>query len=141
VALVRKDVSEESIAFIIRVKSICELGTTLAVTSNLSVMYMKNAVFGDVTPCESCEKRPFRGTFLLHHQSERISELKTSVVSKNSSSNVHYWNRQQKLSADKQFRYPCITVGRIFIKQRSGAVQAFFFLCVDVTKTIRGFPF
>jgi hypothetical protein len=34
VALVRTDVSEELSASIIRVKRICELGTTLAVTSN-----------------------------------------------------------------------------------------------------------
>jgi hypothetical protein len=34
VALVKTDVSEELSAFIIRVTRICELGTTLAVTSN-----------------------------------------------------------------------------------------------------------
>jgi hypothetical protein len=34
VAVVRNDVSEEYIAFIIRVKRISELGTTLAVTRN-----------------------------------------------------------------------------------------------------------
>jgi hypothetical protein len=34
VALVRKDDSEERIASIIKVTRICELGTTLAVTSN-----------------------------------------------------------------------------------------------------------
>jgi hypothetical protein len=34
VALVRSDVSEELSAFFIRVTKICELGTTLAVTSN-----------------------------------------------------------------------------------------------------------
>jgi hypothetical protein len=34
VALVRTDASEESIAYIIRVRRIGELGTTLAVTSN-----------------------------------------------------------------------------------------------------------
>jgi hypothetical protein len=34
VALVRTDVLEELSAFIIRVTRICELGTTLAITSN-----------------------------------------------------------------------------------------------------------
>jgi hypothetical protein len=38
VALVRTDVSEESIASIIRVTRIGELGTTLAVTSNRSTL-------------------------------------------------------------------------------------------------------
>jgi hypothetical protein len=36
VALVKSDVSEERIAFIIRVTRVGELGTTLAVTSNRS---------------------------------------------------------------------------------------------------------
>jgi hypothetical protein len=36
VALVRKDVTGESIASIIRVKRISDIGTTLAVTSNCS---------------------------------------------------------------------------------------------------------
>jgi hypothetical protein len=35
-ALVRADVSEECVAYIIRVERIAELGTTLAVTSNSS---------------------------------------------------------------------------------------------------------
>jgi hypothetical protein len=38
VALVRTDVSKESIASIIRVTTIGELGTTLAVTSNRSTL-------------------------------------------------------------------------------------------------------
>jgi hypothetical protein len=38
VALVRTDVSEESIAYIIRVRRIGELGTTLAVISNRSTL-------------------------------------------------------------------------------------------------------
>jgi hypothetical protein len=39
VPLVRTDVSEESIATIIRVTRLVELGTTIAVTSNLSTLY------------------------------------------------------------------------------------------------------
>jgi hypothetical protein len=35
VALVRTDVSEECITFVFSVKRFCDLGTTLAVTSNL----------------------------------------------------------------------------------------------------------
>jgi hypothetical protein len=38
VAVVRTDISEERIAFIIRVKKVSELGTTLAVTSNRSTL-------------------------------------------------------------------------------------------------------
>jgi hypothetical protein len=38
VALVRTDVSEEHVAFIIRMRRIGELGTTLAVTSNRSTL-------------------------------------------------------------------------------------------------------
>jgi hypothetical protein len=41
VALVRRDVSEELIASIIRVTRICEVGTTLAVTSNRSTLRFK----------------------------------------------------------------------------------------------------
>jgi hypothetical protein len=37
VALVKTDVSEESITYIIRVERICELGTTLGVTSDWSI--------------------------------------------------------------------------------------------------------
>jgi hypothetical protein len=42
VALVRTDVSEERIVFIIRVTTICELGTTLAVTSNRITLHAAN---------------------------------------------------------------------------------------------------
>jgi hypothetical protein len=48
VAVVRTDVSEESIGSIIRVIRISELGTT-----------MKNAVFGEVTQCCSYRNRVF----------------------------------------------------------------------------------
>jgi hypothetical protein len=44
VALVRTDVSEESIASIIRMESIGELGTTLAITSNRSTLRRNNYV-------------------------------------------------------------------------------------------------
>jgi hypothetical protein len=46
VAVMRIDVSEERVDFIIRVKRVSELGTTLTV---------KNVVFWDVTPCGSWE--------------------------------------------------------------------------------------
>jgi hypothetical protein len=67
-ALVRTDVSEERIVCIFRVTRIGEPETTLAVTSNRSmlrrntnyvrfevftVVTMKNGVFWDVTPCGS----------------------------------------------------------------------------------------
>jgi hypothetical protein len=32
---------------------------------------MKNAVFLDVTPCDFCKNRGFRGTFRLHHQGDK----------------------------------------------------------------------
>jgi hypothetical protein len=41
VALVRTDVSEELSASVIRVTRICELGTTLAVTSNRRTPFVK----------------------------------------------------------------------------------------------------
>jgi hypothetical protein len=31
---------------------------------------MKNAVFWDLKPCDSCKKRRFGGTYGLHHQGE-----------------------------------------------------------------------
>jgi hypothetical protein len=44
VALVRTDVLEERIASIIRAKRICELGTTLAVTSVIQLLFTANVV-------------------------------------------------------------------------------------------------
>jgi Rieske Fe-S protein len=35
----------------------------------------KNAVFWDVTPRGSCKNQRFGGTYRLHHQGERISEV------------------------------------------------------------------
>jgi hypothetical protein len=32
---------------------------------------MKNSVFWDVTPCDSCKKRRFGGRFRHHHQGEK----------------------------------------------------------------------
>jgi hypothetical protein len=40
---------------------------------------MKNAVFWDVAPCESCVNRRFGGTYLLHLQGTKISERGTSL--------------------------------------------------------------
>jgi hypothetical protein len=44
VALIRTEVSEECIAFIVRVTRISELGTTLAVTSDRSTL-LRNAMY------------------------------------------------------------------------------------------------
>jgi hypothetical protein len=41
---------------------------------------MKNAVFWDVTPCRSCEKRRFAGTYRPIIKVKRISELGTTVA-------------------------------------------------------------
>jgi hypothetical protein len=46
---------------------------------------MKNAVFGDVTPCGSCQNWRFGGTYRLHHQSDKIRELGTLAVTSNRS--------------------------------------------------------
>jgi hypothetical protein len=60
VALVRRDVSEELSASIIRVKRIGELGTTLVVRFEVfKAVTMKNGVFWVVTPCGSCKNRRF----------------------------------------------------------------------------------
>jgi hypothetical protein len=58
VALVRTDVSEELMAFTIRVKRIGELGTTafFIVTAVSTSNLVKNAVFCDMTKYSSCEQ-------------------------------------------------------------------------------------
>jgi hypothetical protein len=45
-------------------------------------MTMKNAVFWDVAPCDSCKNRVFGGTYRLHHQGER-NQLATNNVNSN----------------------------------------------------------
>jgi hypothetical protein len=53
VALVRTDVSEELSASIIRVTRICEIGTTIAVTSNRrSVLHYISCLFSFMALCE-----------------------------------------------------------------------------------------
>jgi hypothetical protein len=42
--------------------------------------FLKTAVFWDVMPCGSCKNQCFGGTYLPHHQDERISELGTLAV-------------------------------------------------------------
>jgi hypothetical protein len=32
---------------------------------------MKNTVFWDVTPCDSCKSRRFGGTYRFHHQGDK----------------------------------------------------------------------
>jgi hypothetical protein len=36
---------------------------------------IKNTVFWDVTPCESCKNRRFGGKYRLHYQNDKIGEL------------------------------------------------------------------
>jgi hypothetical protein len=43
-----------------------------------SCLYLKNAVFWDVTPCGSCKNRRFRGSYRLHMT--RIGELRTALA-------------------------------------------------------------
>jgi hypothetical protein len=43
-------------------------------------MTMKNGVFWDVTPCGSCKKRRFGGTWRLLHQGDKIGELGTTQL-------------------------------------------------------------
>jgi hypothetical protein len=40
---------------------------------------LKNAVFWDVMPCNSCVNRRFRGTYHLHLQGRKIHERGSSV--------------------------------------------------------------
>jgi hypothetical protein len=47
VAFIRTDGSEEHITFIVRVTRISKLGTTLAVTSNRSMLYRKKKLFSN----------------------------------------------------------------------------------------------
>jgi hypothetical protein len=41
---------------------------------------MKNAIFWHVMPCGSFMKRPFVGTYRLHHQGEKTSELEAMLA-------------------------------------------------------------
>jgi hypothetical protein len=41
---------------------------------------MKNVVFWDVTPCDSCRKRRFRGSIASNIRVERLSELGTMLA-------------------------------------------------------------
>jgi hypothetical protein len=43
---------------------------------------MKNAVFGDVKPCGSCNNQRFVGTYRLHHQGDKNRRGKENVSSK-----------------------------------------------------------
>jgi hypothetical protein len=44
---------------------------------------MKNGVFWDVTPCDSCNNRRFGGTWRLHHQGEKaLSSSETSALTR-----------------------------------------------------------
>jgi hypothetical protein len=41
------------------------------VTTQKLIIFLKNAVFWDVTPCGSCKNRRFGGTYYLHHYGEK----------------------------------------------------------------------
>jgi hypothetical protein len=41
---------------------------------------MKNAVFWNVTPCDSCEDRRFGATYLLHHQDETNQRARKAIA-------------------------------------------------------------
>jgi hypothetical protein len=47
---------------------------------------MKNAVFWDVTPCDSCKSRRFGGTYRFHHQGDK--NRRSRNVSSNSVSRI-----------------------------------------------------
>jgi ribosome-associated translation inhibitor RaiA len=59
--LVRADVSEQLIAFIMRVERISKLGTAL-----------KNGIFWNVTPCGSHKNQRFGVTYHVHLPGENI---------------------------------------------------------------------
>jgi hypothetical protein len=44
-------------------------------------MTMENTVFWDVTPCGSCKKSSFGGTYRLHHQAEESQQARDDVRS------------------------------------------------------------
>jgi hypothetical protein len=54
-------------------KQKCKIIPVLNYISN-----MKNVVFWDVTQCGSCKNQRFGGTYDLHYQSKRISEIGTT---------------------------------------------------------------
>jgi hypothetical protein len=44
---------------------------------------VKNSVFWDVTPCESCKNKRFVKTYRLHHQGEENQRAGMSAVTSN----------------------------------------------------------
>jgi hypothetical protein len=44
-------------------------------------IYLKNAVFWDVTPCDSCKNQSFGGTYRLHHQGDKNRRARNNVSS------------------------------------------------------------
>jgi hypothetical protein len=43
---------------------------------------MKNAVFWNVTLCDSCKDRRFGGTYRFHYQGEKIRSVRNKIRSK-----------------------------------------------------------
>jgi hypothetical protein len=82
VALVRTDVSEESIAFIIRVARIGELGTMLTATSNRSTLRGNSIHFSETSVLTRATRRNITedGT---HHSSESCVKWRRVVQVKN----------------------------------------------------------
>jgi hypothetical protein len=88
VGLVKIDMSMEHFASIFRVEIISELGTTAvtdcnsdSITIKITSYCLKNAVFWDVTPGDSCKNRRFGRTYLLHHQSDMNLRARNNVSS------------------------------------------------------------
>jgi hypothetical protein len=75
VGLVRTDVSEASIASIIRVKRVSELGTTLEVISNRSMLRRKTKLL--VTP-----NIVLNSSSLLTQMMEELPSYETSVLTR-----------------------------------------------------------
>jgi hypothetical protein len=48
-----------------------EYGADIKIHSKNNSNSMKNAVFRDVTPCDTCKNRRFRGKYRLHLQNEK----------------------------------------------------------------------
>jgi hypothetical protein len=85
VALVRTDVSEECSASIIKVIRICELGTTLAVTSNRRTLPRKNVVLSS----------PILVTLMM----EAIFSSETLVLTRTTQLNILHSHRPENLKS------------------------------------------
>jgi hypothetical protein len=53
--------------------------STFVIFPELSA-FLNNAVLWDVIPRCPCKNRPFGATYRLHHQGEKINELRTTIA-------------------------------------------------------------